>query len=126
MADELLDIIDKDGNELGFSKMKSAAHKDGDWHKSSHIWVTIGNKIVLQKRASDKEFFPGCFDVACAGHVSSSESYEETALRELQEELGIKAKEGDLVFLAKRNQISVNKKKSLISKEVMKVFVLAL
>jgi len=123
MADELIDIIDENGNVIG-KKLKSEAHRTGEWHKSSHVWIVVGRKILLQKRSYSKEIFPGKFDVACAGHVKSGESYEDAAVRELEEELGIKVKKEELLFLCTRPQVTVIKEKNIISREIMKVFLL--
>ena len=34
---EFFDIVDENGNELGFKKERSEVHRDGDWHKGVHI-----------------------------------------------------------------------------------------
>ena len=37
-----------------------------------------------------KDRQPGVWDSSCSGHVDSGENYDETAVRELREELGLK------------------------------------
>ena len=123
MVDELIDVIDKNENVIN-KKLKSKVHKNGDWHKGTHIWIVIGKKILLQKRSDKKEIFPGKYDVSCAGHVKSGESYEDAAIRELKEELGIEVKKGDLIFLEKRPQVTIIREKNIISREIVKVFLL--
>jgi len=120
--DEEVDVIDENDNLLGFTKMKSQVHKDGDWHRAAHLWVIIGNKILMQKRAPTKYTFPNCFDVACAGHVIAGESYEKTIERELEEELGIKANKKDFIYTGKRKLISVEKGK-VKSREIVAVYI---
>jgi len=124
MRSEFVDIVDENGNELGVKKEKSKVHIDGDWHKGAHVWILKDNKILLQRRSSRKHFFPNCFDVACGGHVKSGENFEETLVRELKEELGLSEKKENLIFLEKRKQISVNRAKNLISREILGVFLL--
>ena len=43
----------------------------------------------MQKRTSTKDVYPGYYDVATGGIVLASESYEQSAERELAEELAI-------------------------------------
>ena len=124
--EEFVDLMDENGKELGIKKEKSRVHLDGDWHKGAHVWIMKGNKILLQRRASRKEFFPDCFDVSCGGHVKSGETFEETLIRELKEELGLSVKKEDLIFLEKRRQISLVKSKNLVSREILGVFLLKL
>ena len=50
---------------------------------------TSDNKIIVPKRSSNRRLFPNCYDCSVGGHVSSGESYEQAAYRELKEELGI-------------------------------------
>uniref|UniRef100_A0A7S2EU43 Nudix hydrolase domain-containing protein n=1 Tax=Ditylum brightwellii TaxID=49249 RepID=A0A7S2EU43_9STRA len=75
----------------GQSKSRNLVHKDGDWHRSVHIWVVEqDNKhLLLQRRSPGKDTFPNCLDVSCAGHVTSGDDVDETAVRELEEELGM-------------------------------------
>ena len=58
-------------------------------HEVVAAMVVRGRKILLGKRAEEREFFPGVWDVF-GGHVEQpGEGYEQTLVRELQEELGI-------------------------------------
>ena len=60
-----------------------------------HIWIRRktekGYDLLLQKRSKQKDSFPGCYDISSAGHISAGDEPLETAIRELEEELGIKA-----------------------------------
>ncbi len=98
---ELLDIRDENGNCTGEVKERSAVHRDGDIHGASHIFIIRRNQkeieILLQKRSDDKDSFPGCYDISAAGHLPAGEDYLTGALRELEEELGIKAEKTDLI-----------------------------
>ena len=76
----------------GHQKARAAVHKDGDWHRSVHIWLVDFSKgtIALQKRSPNKDTFPNRFDISAAGHVEAGVlNSRETAVRELAEELGI-------------------------------------
>ena len=99
---ELLDILDSEGNRTGEVRERQIAHEDGSLHPTAHIWIArkgeAGWEILLQKRSSTKESFPGCLDVSAAGHVGAGEEYLTSAVRELKEELGIDALPGELAF----------------------------
>lgn len=82
----------------GVTKQRGHVHRDGDWHRSIHVWVVIrdpmgaGNhQVLLQKRALTKDTNPGLWDVSVAGHIEAGGLPLETAVREAQEELGINA-----------------------------------
>lgn len=99
---EYFDIRDKNGNITGEMKERSLVHRDGNLHGTVHIWVVQkteqGYDVLLQKRSSSKDSFPECYDISCAGHLEAGCDYLESALRELQEELGICAKPQDLEY----------------------------
>lgn len=57
-------------------------------------------ELLLQKRSATKKSHPNCWDISGAGHIRTGESVTEGAIRELKEELGIKANESDLKFIA--------------------------
>jgi 8-oxo-dGTP pyrophosphatase MutT (NUDIX family) len=55
-----------------------------------------GPELVLQKRSSIKDVFPNRFDASAAGHVRFGETRDEM-VREVEEELGLRIAERDLV-----------------------------
>ena len=99
---EQFDIVDENGVPTGNIIERSEAHEKGIRHRTAHIWVVrkAGNKLqfLLQKRAADKDSFPGCYDTSSSGHILAGDEPLESAGRELFEELGISAGEGDLAF----------------------------
>ena len=106
---EFLDIIDKNGHPTGEIVERKYAHLHGIWHRTSHLWLMTEKdgrvEILLQKRSKDKDSFPGCYDISSAGHIPAGVGYAESALRELEEELGVTAAEGDLIFCGDRTVI---------------------
>lgn len=96
--DELIDIVDKDNNLLNFQRMKSKAHEVGLWHRAAHIIIYHNDSILLQQRVDSKDYFPGVWDISAAGHIGAGEIPVESALRELQEEVGIKSSVEELNF----------------------------
>lgn len=97
---ELFDIVDEAGKPTGEVCTRTEAHSSGLRHRTAHIWVIRKEQgkvhVLLQKRAVNKDSFPGRFDTSSAGHVQAGDAPLESALRELWEELGIRACEADL------------------------------
>ncbi|KAL9265775.1 Nudix hydrolase 3-like protein [Drosera capensis] len=90
-SEEYLDVLDKSGQKTGVSKPRKEVHRDGDYHKSVHVWIYSEStqELLLQRRADCKDSWPGQWDISSAGHISAGDSSLVTARRELQEELGI-------------------------------------
>lgn len=59
-------------------------------HRATYVFVfNSKGQLYVQERSLNKDIFPGMFDPATGGVVADGESYDETAVRELHEELGI-------------------------------------
>ncbi len=98
--DEWIDILDLQGNYTGQRALKSEAHKKGLYHPTVHVWFhTKDGLILLQQRAKNKDTYPLRWDVSVAGHVGAGEQIIETALREVEEEIGLNISKEDLVPL---------------------------
>ncbi|MBR2742159.1 MAG: NUDIX domain-containing protein [Clostridia bacterium] len=80
---------------------RGEAHEKGIRHRTAHLWLLRrkngATEILLQKRALIKSSFPGCYDVSSAGHIPAGGDYAQSAVRELKEELGLDAKEDELI-----------------------------
>jgi isopentenyldiphosphate isomerase len=85
---ELLDVVSADGLTLLGVKDRDEVHRDGDWHVAFHLWVVRADGVLLQRRARDKESWPGYLDATAAGHLVAGESRKD-GLREVEEELGV-------------------------------------
>ncbi len=95
--DELVDILDVDGKITGKTSMKSEAHQKGLFHSTVHIWFyTKDGKLLIQQRGKIKASFPLLWDVSVAGHVGASENITISAIREIEEEIGLKIVEDEL------------------------------
>lgn len=128
---ELFDICDENGEVTGKVTERSVAHASGIPHRTAHIWVVrqIADgswEVLLQKRSAEKESFPLCYDTSSAGHVGAGDSFEESAYRELQEELGITALPGELEYAGKYYAEDLNREfhgKPFLDREVSAVYV---
>lgn len=87
---ELIDILDEQGNNTGEKKTKPEAHSKGLWHRAVHVWIVNSkNEVLLQRRGETLVNFPDMWDISVAGHVSAGEEPVVSALREMQEEVGL-------------------------------------
>ena len=104
---EIFDVVDENGVPTGEKVEREKAHSLGIRHRTSHVWVYRKRsgkvQLLLQKRSADKDSYPGCYDISSAGHIPAGYGFIESALRELSEELGIKAEASELIFCGRRN-----------------------
>ncbi|SFW73455.1 Isopentenyldiphosphate isomerase [Sinomicrobium oceani] len=95
--DEYVDILDDQGNYTGKVLLKSEVHAKGLFHPTIHVWLFTGkDEVVLQKRSSLKDIFPGHWDVSVAGHIAAGEAPLQSAIRETREELGLEVSPDEL------------------------------
>ena len=88
---EVFDVVDREDKVVG-KATRGQVHSDPKLiHRSTVIFVINNNdKIFLQRRSLTKDTDSLKWTISCSGHVPSGETYEMTAKRELEEELGIK------------------------------------
>ncbi len=87
---EYLDVLDSAGKNRYFKERRDIVHQQGMWHHTVHLWIiTARKRILMQQRSQSKECFPLCWDISCAGHVSSGEEPREALRKECREELGL-------------------------------------
>ncbi len=87
--DETVQIVDEE-NRKTLQLPRSIMRRERLIHRASYILVfNEKGELFLQKRTRSKDIYPGYWDVAAGGVVLAGESYEESAARELAEELGI-------------------------------------
>jgi isopentenyldiphosphate isomerase len=86
---EFLFIVDEHNAPLE-PQLRSVAHKNGLWHRTTGIWVINSNKQILcQKRSFKKDLNPGFWQAFFGGHLAPGEEYIDNAVLECNEELGI-------------------------------------
>lgn len=99
---EYFDVVDLAGKPTGQTVAREIAHRDGIRHRTAHVWIVRpkqgGYDILLQKRSLDKDSFPGGYDTSSAGHIPAGDEPVCSALRELEEELGLRAAPEQLRF----------------------------
>jgi isopentenyldiphosphate isomerase len=87
---ELFDLVDERDTVIGVVR-RGDAHRDPALiHRSVQIMVVDrAGRILLQLRSAHKDLFPGYYCASASGHVTSGETYDDTAQREIAEELGV-------------------------------------
>ena len=98
--EELIDVLDENGVQIGKIETRKEIHKQGLWHRV--ILVAIIDKqgrMLMQQRAKYKEVNPNKWDISTAGHVSAGQTSKEAAIREVSEELGLNVKEDELKYV---------------------------
>ena len=124
---EQFDILDKLGNPTGKTKPRSDVHRDGDWHKAVHIWIVNSEgKLLIQKRAPQKDSHPNEWDISAAGHLSAGETSEQAIVKELYEELGVKINKTDYKYLFTIANQSTSKGGTFINNEFDDVYLIKL
>jgi len=89
MSEEIFDVVNE-RDEIIDARPRSEVHRLGLLHRAVHILVfNAAGEVFLQKRSMSKDTHPGSWDSSCSGHVDQGEDYDESAIRELGEELGI-------------------------------------
>ncbi len=90
-ASERFPVVDDQDRLIGDAP-RAEVHGDNLLHRAVHILVFnhLG-ELFLQKRSPWKDRHPRLWDSSAAGHVEAGEGYDATAIRELQEELGVAA-----------------------------------
>ena len=90
MPEEIFDVVDADDNVIG-QATRSEVHAQNLLHRAASIFVFNTNgQLLLQKRSATKDQFPLCYTSSASGHLDAGETYEQAAIRELEEELGLK------------------------------------
>jgi isopentenyldiphosphate isomerase len=98
---KILSVVDGNDNVIGEATRKEI-HEKGLLHREIHVWfVTPKGEIIFQHRAKDKDTYPDLLDATVGGHVEVGDSYEKTALKEMEEETGVKGDVKELHLLGK-------------------------
>ncbi|HWK82050.1 MAG TPA: NUDIX domain-containing protein [Thermomicrobiales bacterium] len=124
--DERFDLVTAAGTPLGTSKRRADVHRDGDWHRSIHVWIygILDNEpfLLFQRRGFDKDTWPGVLDATAAGHLAAGEDVPD-AFREIEEELGIAPAPDRLRWIGTR--VCANEQApATLDRELQEVFLL--
>jgi len=93
MDEEIISIVDAADRVLGAApraRLRRHQSPPGLIYRVNYILLfNRDGRILVQRRAALKDLYPGRLDLAAGGVVCDGEGYEESAARELAEELGV-------------------------------------
>ncbi|GAA1376532.1 NUDIX domain-containing protein [Luteococcus sanguinis] len=88
-SEEVVDLFDEQGRRVGTAPRREV-RRDNLRHGATGIAVVNGaGEVFVHRRADDKDVYPGRWDFLAGGVLQHGERPEESAARELSEELGI-------------------------------------
>lgn len=122
--EERFDIVTSDGRMTGRTKARREVHRDGDWHRSIHVWVygiaAAQPFLLMNQRGLDKDTWPGVLDATVGGHLAAGETAED-AFREVEEEIGFPADPQKLDWIGTR-LCSAERVPDIIDRELQDTF----
>lgn len=96
---EYWDVLDINGNKLGYTKRSDEDFCEGEYHLGASLWIANQNgNLLIQKRAASKKTGPNLWSIT-GGKVRAGEYSHDACLREAQEEIGLSLCRHDINFL---------------------------
>ncbi|GCD47458.1 NUDIX hydrolase [Streptomyces paromomycinus] len=88
---ELVDRVDEQDRVVGVADRAEAIRKGWLHRVATVVCRDRAGRILVHRRPADVSRFPNQYNWLIGGAVNAGESYEEAAVRELSEELGVRA-----------------------------------
>lgn len=120
---ELLDVLNENGEYTNRVAKREECHKKGLWHKAVVVFIISkdNKRVLLQQRSANKKLWPNLWDMTAGGHVLSKELGYQAVIREAKEEIGIDLCKNDLEFIGAT--ISEDIKKDIINRHFNEYFI---
>lgn len=88
--EEMVLQVDAENKPIGPIK-RSIMVKEHLFHRTSYVYLYNSKKqLYVQKRTLTKDYMPGYFTISTGGVVQPGEEDYDNAIRELEEEMGVK------------------------------------
>ncbi len=98
---ELWDVLDETGRPTGRTICRGDQLRPGEYYLAVHIWIINSNgEFLIQMRDKEKPLWPGMW-AATGGAAIAGETSLEAALREVEEELGVRPNPESMELLAR-------------------------
>ncbi|WP_236245441.1 NUDIX hydrolase [Streptomyces sp. CC210A] len=89
-ADEVLDVVDEHDEVVGQLR-RGEVYARGLRHRCVFVLARDAeDRVFVHRRTATKLVFPSLYDMFVGGVVGAGESYDDAALREAEEELGVR------------------------------------
>ncbi|MGR8011458.1 NUDIX hydrolase [Streptomyces hypolithicus] len=89
-AEEIVDVVDENDEVVG-QATRGEAYARGLRHRCAFVLVRDGEgRYFVHRRTPVKMVYPSMYDVFVGGVVAAGETYDQAALREAEEELGVR------------------------------------
>lgn len=127
----LIDVVDPITEAKVEVAERDDIHRDGRWHVAVQANIIRENRgkleILVQKRSGEVDIAKNCFDQSMAVQMIHGEKFpEESLVRGLYEELGLKVGDYDYVQFNKKGKLRIKKKYEYDSKlennEILKLY----
>ena len=103
--DEIIAVVDDDDKIIGKTTRKEA-HIKGLLHREAYNYLINSRKQVLLHKRADNHLW----DHSSSGHFPFEQDYKEGAIREFEEELGIKLNADEFKEIAKEKRTKTSHK----------------
>lgn len=98
---EHFDVYDAEGRYLHKSVPRGTRLPEGEFFKIVHVWIERDDgKYLIQKRAKKDDPIPHQWAIT-SGLTIKGETPKETAVREVEEEIGLSLDPAELTFLSR-------------------------
>ncbi|MDP2587134.1 MAG: NUDIX domain-containing protein [Candidatus Komeilibacteria bacterium] len=117
--EEYFDIVDEKNQPTGEIRLRSEAHTLGLWHRTVHVYFfRQTNKqleFLVHLRSKNVDSAPNNWDTRFGGHLKAGETYEQAAIGEIKDEVGIEVNLSSLINgLARISNKKTNKEFSQV------------
>lgn len=87
-SEEIVAVVDENGKEL--DRVARSSLQDTHAWQIISVWIENSDgQVLLQQRSFSKPLGPGLWTCAVEGTVTGSDTFDETAAREVEEEIGL-------------------------------------
>ncbi|WP_329458598.1 NUDIX hydrolase [Streptomyces sp. NBC_01497] len=87
--DEIVDVVDENDHVVGRAP-RGEVYARGLRHRAAFVLARDArDRLFVHRRTATKLIFPSLYDVFVGGVLGAGESYDDGALREAEEELGV-------------------------------------